>query len=235
MGVADGPQRLPRILCLHGGGTSAEIFRIQTCKLQRALQQHFQFVFIDAPHASTPGPGVLPVFEGFDPYFRWVTWWKNENDYTREERELEEKAVIETLDSVLAQQDNDEAPFVGVMGFSQGARVAAGLLLREQMAGSENRRLRFAVLLAGSYPPIYLPFQPALCDQLIHIPTVHMHGSDDSHLTHSGTLLTRSCDPSAALLMEFKGGHHLPVLTHDTNRLADMIIQVSQQRNLESQ
>ena len=224
---------LPRILCLHGGGASGTIFRIQTSRLQRALQAHFQFVFLDAPYESAPGPGVLPVFEGLGPYFRWVAWGNYAGSRTPAEREVEEQIASEKLEEALTHEEDQGAPFVGVMGFSQGARVAAGVLLRKQTGEVNIPHLRFGVLLAGTYPPLCLPTQPNGCDQVIRVPTVHMHGSDDVHLAHGKTLFAKCCDPSSASLMEFKGGHHLPMLPDDTQRLADMILRASEQSSVD--
>lgn len=63
---------LPRILCLHGGGSNARIFRAQ-CRAPRAeLSHHFRFVFADAPFSSEPGPDVTSVYKNFGPYRRWL-------------------------------------------------------------------------------------------------------------------------------------------------------------------
>ncbi len=228
MDTGDQEQLLPRILCLHGGGASGTIFNIQTCRLQRALQEYFQLVFIDAPYESAPGPGVLPFFEGLGPYFRWVAWRKDAGTRTPEERVVEEQIVNKKLEEALAQEGDRGAPLVGIMGFSQGAQVAAGILLRKQTGELKNEHLRFGVLLAGTYPPICQPTHTGACDQLIRIPTVHMHGSDDAPLAQGKTLLAKNCDPNTASLMRFKGGHHLPTLHDDTKRLADMILQASE-------
>lgn len=229
MDTGDQERRLPRILCLHGGGASGTIFRIQTCRLQRVLQEHFQLVFIDAPYESAPGPGVLPFFEGLDSYFRWVAWGNYAGTRTPEERAVEEQVVTEKLEEAFAQEADRGAPFVGVMGFSQGARVAAGILLRKQSGELKHQHLRFGVLLAGTYPPLCQPTHAGACDQPIRIPTVHMHGSDDAYLAQGNTLLAKSCDPNTASLMVFEGGHHLPTSPNDTRRLADMILRASEQ------
>lgn len=233
MDAGDQERPLPRILCLHGGGASGTIFRIQTCRLQRALKNHFQFVFIDAPYESAPGPGVLPFFEGLGPYSRWVAWGNYVGIRTPEEREVEEQVVSERLKEALAQEAGQGTPVVGIMGFSQGARVAAGILLRKQKGELKDQHLSFGVLLAGTYPPICLPTQPGVYDQVIRIPTVHMHGSDDVHLAQGNTLFAKSCDPLTASLMEFKGAHHLPTSPDDTKRLADMILRASEQSSLD--
>ncbi|KAL8724354.1 MAG: hypothetical protein Q9181_006865, partial [Wetmoreana brouardii] len=105
---------LPCLLCLHGGGTSAYIFNIQTRRLQRALAKHFRFVFVDAPFECPAGPGVLPFFEGLGPYRRWIDENGSDEDKVRP---LIRKTIAE-----------DGGNFVGVLGFSQGARLALGLL-----------------------------------------------------------------------------------------------------------
>lgn len=234
MDIDEQQRPLPRILCLHGGGASGTILRIQTNRLQHVLQRHFRLVFVDAPYESVPGPGVLPFFEDLGPYFRWVTWGTNAGTRTPEEREVEEQVVGKRLEEALAQEDDLGAPVVGVMGFSQGAQVAAGILLRKQTGELKSQHLRFGVLLAGTYPPICQPTQAhGECDQQIRIPTVHMHGSDDAYLAHGKTLLAKSCDPDTALLMVFKGGHHLPTSPDDTERLAELIIRASRQSIIE--
>src|SRR5271154_2020825 len=64
---------LPAILCLHGGGSNSTVFKIQTRRLQWALNSQFRFVFAQAPHEGTPGMGMLPVFASCAPFYRWVT------------------------------------------------------------------------------------------------------------------------------------------------------------------
>lgn len=120
---------LPKILCIHGAGSSGAIFRVQGRKIFQALRGEFQFVFVDAPFRSTAGPGMRPVYEDSGPFCRWqcdisaaVAF-----DITEDEIQEEREKVRQYLESQLRSQDG--VPFVGVMAFSQGARVATGLLL----------------------------------------------------------------------------------------------------------
>jgi hypothetical protein len=57
---------LPRILCLHGGGTNARIFRAQCCALINQLRHEFRLVFAQAPFNSEAGPDVLSVYSEWD-------------------------------------------------------------------------------------------------------------------------------------------------------------------------
>lgn len=236
--------QLPRILCLHGGGTSSLIFTFQSRRLVKFLRPHFRLTFIDAPHECAPGPGVLPFFEGAGPYYQWIS--KNEE---------EEEQVRERIEEALLGKDDagkEGGPFVGVMGFSQGARVAAGLLHEAQDrqkgdddddGGLKKGGLRFGVLMNGSYPPLRQSSSPSSTSTLprlsehtqrewndqheavIHTPSIHVHGSRDSALPLS-KLLAKCFDPSSATVLEYDNGHHLPVSDDDTKVIADHILRV---------
>ncbi|EEH03892.1 conserved hypothetical protein [Histoplasma capsulatum G186AR] len=144
---------LPSILCLHGSGTSAAIFKIQTIRLRRELQHRFSFVFIDAPFQTDPDPGVLPVFADAGPYFTWVDLstlpvscrsLATKDEETKEMSALQRSILrgrtqlmpartVELLEKTVREQiERDGRGFVGVIGFSMGGRLAAGLLLEQQ-------------------------------------------------------------------------------------------------------
>lgn len=92
------------------------------------------------------------------------------------------------------------------MGFSQGARVVAGLLLqRERGQGGGGRGgvggwlegVRFGVLLNGTFPamvPVSVSVPVAELGQgegvgLVAVPTLHVHGLLDAYLAQSRALL----------------------------------------------
>ena len=223
---------LPRILCLHGGGTSAMIFKFQARRLIRALKSHFRLVFIDAPFDSAPGPGVLPVFEGAGPYYEWLAT----------DREGEER-VRSLLHKKLHEADG--APFVGVLGFSQGTRIAAGLLHEQEHTGTVAPSLCFGVLLNGNYPPLRQASHPSTLfpgiveftqdesarewkkahEGVIHLPSVHVHGRQDFLLPRS-QVLVKCFDPSSATVFEFDNGHFLPTRDDDTQKIADEVVRI---------
>lgn len=159
--VSLGDLHLPRILCLHGGGVNAEAFRLQCRGLHRALNGNFRLVFANAPYVSPADPGVLPVYAHLQPFRRWLRWKIDQPDPGAD-------AICQDIDNALQQtMDNDDAAgatggWIAVMGFSQGAKLAASLLLRQQlraqMLGREHARsdFKFGVLLAGSAPLVAL-------------------------------------------------------------------------------
>ncbi|KAL8728942.1 MAG: hypothetical protein Q9166_005037 [cf. Caloplaca sp. 2 TL-2023] len=220
---------LPCLLCLHGGGTSAYIFSIQTRRLQRALAKHFRFVFVDGPFECPAGPGVLPFFEGMGPYRRWIN-----------EHGCDEDKVRPLLKKRMAE---DGGNFVGVLGFSQGARLALGLLHeKEERRAEAFNHFGFGIFICGTYPPLGLssalfPITPTAQfesqyweekhENILTIPTVHVMGGKDPFL-HKSRLLSQCSDPTSTTILEFDMGHHLPVLPADTQRLANKVITLHQ-------
>ncbi|KAL4978404.1 serine hydrolase FSH [Aspergillus desertorum] len=172
---------LPRILCLHGGGTNARIFTAQCRALRRQLADNYRLVFADAPFLTSPGPDVTSVYGEWGPFRSWVpipagvdiSTWAAASASGRVD------AAVEAIDECIAaaMEKDDRAggtgDWVGLLGFSQGARVAASLLYRQQRQqrmglaswGRDRKRgatvstgYRFAVLFAGRGPLLDLGF-----------------------------------------------------------------------------
>ena len=48
------------------------LFNVQSVRIQRQLSKFFEFVFLDGPFECAAGPGVLPFFDGCEPFYAWV-------------------------------------------------------------------------------------------------------------------------------------------------------------------
>lgn len=159
--VTLGDLHLPRILCLHGGGVNAEAFRLQCRGLFRSLNGTFRFVFPDAPYLSPADPGIMPTYAHLQPFRRWLRW-------QIEQPNPGPDVICRDIDRILHEamvNDNTTGAtgdWVAIMGFSQGAKLAASLLLRQQLraeklgqdqAGSD---FKFGILLAGRAPLVAL-------------------------------------------------------------------------------
>ncbi|KAL2069859.1 hypothetical protein VTL71DRAFT_14538 [Oculimacula yallundae] len=210
------PGSKPALLCLHGGGTNSTIFNIQTIRLQRALSASFEFVFIDAPFEAPPGPGVMPVFEGCGPFFRWTKL--GSDDMPDETKKL--------IADVLARRDKN---IVGIIGFSQGAKLAAGVCLEQQILASKTADvkklglLKFAVFLNGTSPPLTSMLTAEEKGELIRIPSLHVVGLQDPWREESRALWGNSFDAKSAKLIEFDLGHRLPTAEKDTAAIVNEI------------
>jgi predicted esterase len=227
----------PAILCLHGRGTSGAIFEIQAMPLLRILESQFEFVFVDAPIESEPGPGVLPVFEDEGPYFSWLA---DAPEGSSERSRL--TASIQLLDKL----ELSHCSIVGVLGFSQGAAIGMGLLLREQRR--QEMKLStvgygFGIFIGGGTLPLLLEEasnnsfadvsaanNDLVCwPQILQFPTLHAAGSRDKFASRDIGLKNWIQSHQNAVSISFEGGHEMPNKEGDVLRLATEILKMYQQ------
>ncbi|SCO57484.1 related to verA protein [Fusarium fujikuroi] len=195
---------LPRLLCLHGGGTNALIFHAQCRAIRARLDKTFRFVFINAPYFSHPGPDVESVYAEWIPFRSWKRpGYVFDNDSSQFSFTDEEE--IKKIDQCLAtaMKRDDEAggrgPWVGLLGFSQGANMAASLLRRQQTRKKDAQlgeptaavleaNFRFAVLMAGCGPLLWMRYDVTGDEleretyQRLYLPTLHVHGLRDERI-----------------------------------------------------
>ncbi|KAF8864704.1 hypothetical protein BDZ45DRAFT_490178 [Acephala macrosclerotiorum] len=217
--ASSGPKK-PTILCLHGGGTNRTIFNIQTIRIQRALATTFDFVFIDAPFEAPPGPGVMPIFEGCGPFYRW-TKPGVPDDLPEETHKL--------LHETLADPTRN---FIGIMGFSQGAKTAAGLVLEQQLRSksspsdpkaTKSGQFKFGIFLNAVYPPLVLGMTEEEKSELINLPSLHVIGTVDPFNEESHALYGEHFGKKTARKVEFELGHKLPTSEKETARIVGEI------------
>lgn len=135
---------LPRILCLPGGGLNAHIFKLQMRLFTACLAPHFRLVFVNAPFESEVHHAAKPVFDNMGPYTRWFRWEKHHPVVDKT------AAVDDIEDAMMSAMVNDagSGEWVGLLGFSQGAAVAASILLENQV---RRRTGSFAWSFAGEW------------------------------------------------------------------------------------
>ena len=119
---------------------------------------------------------------------------------------------------------------MGVLGFSQGAKAAAGLLLdqqfRESKHGVDGKGLGFGVLLNGTCPPLTADLTDTQKMERIKISSLHVVGRDDPWREDGLELFTTHFEKERSVLMEFAVGHRLPVLEKDTVKITNEILKM---------
>jgi predicted esterase len=222
---------LPAILCLHGAGTNGIIFQLQARMIIRKLSSVFRFIFVDAPFESIAGPGVFPTYEGIEPYL----WWHCDESASLEfDISLEEvryrRQIVQDL--LVTQLERTEA--VGIMAFSQGARVATGLCLDTVL----GKQLKFAILMAATFPALQVGDSAgtslprgtsALPDSSgpakpINIPSVHIQGTKDPWRSEGSRIKAAYYEDSTAELVQFTGGHAIPTAPRDVEKAVAAIL-----------
>ncbi|KAH7077029.1 serine hydrolase FSH [Paraphoma chrysanthemicola] len=255
--TAPDSKSLPRVLCLHGGGVNAAIFAAQSRALIRHLQHTFRLVWADAPFFCDPHPDIVGVYGSYAPFRRWLRWLP-------EHAEIDADSCIDEIGYALrtAIEDDDRAggtgEWVGLMGFSQGAKLSASLLLEQQargdrisvgLTGVPGITWKFGILLAGRAPlsnlaPSILKAQALVgagelsegfqfcsvvdSEAMLHTPTLHVHGRADPGLQLHRKLLHEYCDEDTTILVEWDGAHRIPIKTKDVDRVVEAIYDLAE-------
>ena len=184
------------------------------------------------------------MYSQWGPFKRWLRW-RPEHPW------IPPQDIVAALDSQLAAaMKHDDArggtgEWVALLGFSQGAKIAASLLYRQQVreeAFGKHRAgsaYQFGVLLAGRAPLVSLDSTWALTPTLpnaaeitdspdlarrdyqgihvLRIPTLHVHGLRDPGRHLHRQLFEDFCDPFSRILVEWDGEHRLPLKLNEVS------------------
>ncbi|KAI1372417.1 serine hydrolase FSH [Hypoxylon crocopeplum] len=189
-----------RWLCLHGRGTSAQIFEMQTARVREALGRDHEFVFVNGTVPTEPAVGAEAIT---DEFFGYVA------HNVEQDRELCD-GMIELVESL--------GPFDGLMGFSEGGTVAAMMLVEDARHGSFGG-LKCAVFFCAAPP-----FDPDLARTgvikyadpdrdgvLMTIPSAHIWsqtaGADEIKVHRA---LSQLCDEQVREVFLHDLGHDIP-------------------------
>jgi predicted esterase len=136
--------------------------------------------------------------------------------------DLESRAkALQDLESLV----DEEGPFDGVMAFSQGAALAASLIvhkLRKDPTGQRRRPVfRCAIFFSGGVPgelscihstgaasERLLSFDSD--GEIIQIPTAHIWGATDQLYPTFGPVLSKLCRSDRRFVYIHPGGHEIP-------------------------
>jgi len=192
------------------------------------------FYFTHGTVPCTPPPGFETYF-GPAPHYRFIDYdgiksndvlerirdmpeGRTAEDVLREllpDGEADLKKGVEVALDALYQTMEEYGPFDGICAYSEGATVAATLILDEQRRWEEEGRkpqIKAAVFFSG-WPPL-LPNSNQLLlmddsDSMLEIPTCHVVGSGDPYL-HGAMALFNVCSEDVSHLFDHGKGHTIP-------------------------
>lgn len=182
-----------KVLLLHGNRQTGQLLLGRMDKLRKMLQKNgLQLV---APDAPFPHPDDEQLRQ----------WWSREGDSC--------VGLQETLRSLQSVWDADA--FVGIMGFSQGARLAyLTTICHGQQPETYFPGLKFVIMVAGYEAPLPkelkdLGILPSL-DPHLQTPSLHVWGLSDKLITpeQSSTVQEHFVNPLTHI---HDGGHHVPM------------------------
>jgi hypothetical protein len=227
------------LLCIHGAGTSGAIFRVQIAKLSAALRHEFDFVYVTAPHSTSPGPGVIPFFASMGPFY---SWFRDTDESISHRLDAIYKPIQQKVgDWQLA---NPNSRIVGMLAFSEGALVAAVMLWQQQRRMGQVSWLpdiHFTTFICCFYREEVTKWmreqiqEPqgtgAIVEEdiekemKINIPTLHLLGKQDFVLSRAKMLIETHYTTTFATVMEFDGQHAPPSKREDIEKAAALILE----------
>ncbi|KAM3069561.1 hypothetical protein ACMFMG_005663 [Clarireedia jacksonii] len=133
-----------RFLCLHGMGTSPEIFRIQTASLRTHLasslppsSQPHTYDFLPGAYPTAPAPGITPFFPD-GPYLSHFPDSHSSSDPIQ--------SALRNLSNYLSLH----SPYDGVIAFSQGCTLLSTYLLSlSHQTPPQPAPFKFAIFICG--------------------------------------------------------------------------------------
>lgn len=236
-----------KILMLHGYTQNGPVFQAKTKVLEKYLKKLFPDLTLIYPTGPLRlRPEDVPGFEssGKTPHdLEAYGWWRRSNT-----ADPPEYAGIEDAFDMIAKIITTEGPFDGVMGFSQGAALAAMLtsLLDRPSRQDAFKRAKETSALAIDYPISFedlqqppFKFLVSYCgfrapgeryngfyeDPTIQTPSCHVNGSLDTLVEESRwrTLMEACGGEGMTRLVIHPGGHFVPSGKQYLETVADFI------------
>ena len=191
-----------KILCLHGGGGSADEFEREIAHLKHACGRLAHFVCKDAPHPAGA---------------RQRLWHGDADKQGAHAVGFWDDAVTALNETV-----RSEGPFDGVMGYSMGAAAAFALI-----AQMPEGTFRFAVGCCG-YPPTNQPSAMRALEarRPLHTPFLCALGRNDGTIPNAFSMeQVEYFAPGAVTLLTHPGGHTPPHAQEEVAQLVSFLLQ----------
>ncbi|KAM4699426.1 esterase OVCA2 [Discoglossus pictus] len=169
---------LLRLLALHGYWQNEKSFREKTGALRKILKKHAEIVYISAPLVVPEPDACTNNGESNSVQDEARGWWFSDtqnNSFDAMEETKSCSGLEESLDTV-AKAFSELGPFNGILGFSQGAALAAMLCALKQK-GDIRFQFDFAILVSGFKSLAYEHTE--YYQDPIAVPSLHVFGETD--------------------------------------------------------
>ncbi|KAL3688142.1 hypothetical protein R1sor_014451 [Riccia sorocarpa] len=178
--VSQAPVKKLRVLALHGFRTSGAILQKQLSRWSPSVHELVELTFLDGLFPATGESDVKAIFEG--PYFEWMQHNGDWSEYYNYEQSL--AYIVDYMEK--------KGPFVGILGFCQGAILGGCLLacqIKKRVVGGKSPAdlppIRFYISLRASAAlrrGTYLNdkgIKDVYSGDPMDVPTLHFIGAND--------------------------------------------------------
>lgn len=172
--------------------------------IRHALGDHHTYEFIEGSVSCPPAPGLGEITQGEDEFFRYV----DDDDLI-----ASGFAALDHLETLI----REAGPFDALLAFSEGAGLAASLLIKmsrlDTVIDAEPRLIKCAIFFSGGVPrdPETGKLMDGDLDQeIIDVPTAHIWGRADEIYPTFGPVLSKLCKIASREIYVHDGGHTIP-------------------------
>ena len=220
-----------KILVLHGSRQTGQLLLGRMDKLRKTLSKECNGLQLVAPDGLFDHPD--------DPHLR--QWWdRHDNAYSGLETSIQ--VLQDIWDNKNSSSEDGSGSFVGILGFSQGARLAHLIALIHQTAVSQGlssdlvpfQGLQFVILVAGYDAPLPENWPTTLqacsldgatgttATTTLCIPSLHIWGASDALIppADSQVVMSQYDNPRGH---EHDGGHHVPMKAVSIRAYVDFV------------
>ncbi|KAL6531438.1 hypothetical protein OROMI_027801 [Orobanche minor] len=216
------PTRKLRILCLHGFRQNASSFKGRTSSFAKKLKNIAELIFVDAPHDlpfiyQPPRSNKNPPDNCCNRKFAWLVstdcyngkydadWKMAKIPFCALQYQQQTEGFDKSTD-YLKNIFSQEGPFDGILGFSQGAAMAALLSAHKEKLGDEMD-FRFVILCSG-----FAVNLEECAEGSISCPSLHIFGNK------GGKDRQIDCEASKGLASLFENGCSV-IIEHDLGHI----------------
>ena len=181
------------------------------------LNKQMECVYLHAPHVCSNNNNVNPGLQVFSdgPFYNWA-----DNSKSLETQEDQWQESLEYI----AKYCNENGPFDGIYGFSQGAAIVTNFSHPKIWRDAFNMKecpWKFAICACAAAPH-HITISKS--DQPISIPSFHIFGNKDRHLVNS-KMISQYWNQSQMITHTHNRGHEIDMQMH--TREKEMIVKLN--------
>jgi len=201
--------KMLKVLVIHGYRQNAKASREKTGSFRKGLKKYLDLVYITAPNQ------IKSSAENTNEESNEFGWW-----FSKQQDEQLSFSAHEISDvdhghnasvELIKQTFETQGPFDGILGFSQGATMAAHICSLRELKDSPYK-FNFSILCAGFKSRSKL--HEKYYENKITCPTLHVYGDTDKVIPKEMSLELQDLFVDSTTL-NHAGGHYLPATANE--------------------